>query len=167
MSQRRQSLLFNRELSWLEFNARVLEEAQDPANPILERLRFYCIFHSNLDEFFMVRVASVLRQIRETDPKPDPSGMTPDQLLERILAKARALVDAAGRLYEEKLLPALAKQKIQILSPGQLSETQRRYVDEYYEREIQPILTPLAIDQSHTIPRLSALAIYLAALLES
>jgi len=167
MSQRRQSLLFNRELSWLEFNARVLEEAQDPANPILERLRFYCIFHANLDEFFMVRVASVLRQIRETDPKPDPSGMTPDQLLERILAKARALVDAAGRLYEEKLLPALAKQKIQILSPGQLSETQRRYVDEYYEREIQPILTPLAIDQSHTIPRLSALAIYLAALLES
>jgi polyphosphate kinase len=166
MSQRRQSLFSNRELSWLEFNARVLEEAQDPANPVLERLRFYCIFHSNLDEFFMVRVASVVRQIREADPKPDASGMTPDQLLERMLAKVRALVESAGRLYEEKLVPALAKQKIQILAAGQLGEAQRRYVDEYCEREIQPILTPLAIDQSHTMPRLSALAIYLAVLLE-
>ena len=166
MSQRRQSLFFNRELSWLEFNARVLEEAQDAGNPILERLRFYCIFNSNLDEFFMVRVASVFRQIREADPKPDSSGMTPDQLLEKILAKVRTLVDASGRLYEEKLLPALAKQKIQILAPAQLGENQRRYVDEYSEREIQPILTPLAIDQSHTIPRLTALATYLAVLLE-
>ena len=166
MSQRRQSLFLNRELSWLEFNARVLEEAQDAGNPILERLRFYCIFNSNLDEFFMVRVASVFRQIREADPKPDPSGMTPDQLLEKILAKVRTLVDASGRLYEEKLLPALAKQKIQILAPAQLGENQRRYVDEYSEREIQPILTPLAIDQSHTIPRLTALATYLAVLLE-
>ncbi|MBP1601178.1 MAG: ppk, partial [Acidobacteria bacterium] len=166
MSQRRQSLFFNRELSWLEFNARVLEEAQDAGNPILERLRFYCIFNSNLDEFFMVRVASVFRQIREADPKPDPSGMTPDQLLEKILAKVRTLVDASGRLYEEKLLPALAKQKIQILAPAQLGENQCRYVDEYSEREIQPILTPLAIDQSHTIPRLTALATYLAVLLE-
>ncbi len=167
MSQRRQSLFVNRELSWLEFNARVLEEAQDAGNPILERLRFYCIFNSNLDEFFMVRVASVLRQIREADPKPDPSGMTPDQLLDKILAKVRALVDASGRLYEEKLLPALAKQKIQILAAGQLGESQRRYVDEYFDRELQPILTPLAIDQSHTIPRLTALATYLAILLES
>lgn len=167
MSQRRQSLSFNRELSWLEFNARVLEEAQDSSNPVLERLRFYCIFNSNLDEFFMVRVASVLRQIREGDAKPDASGTIPEQALDRILTKARALVDIAGRLYEEKLVPALAKQKIQILAQAQLSDAQRRYVDEYFGREIQPILTPLAVDQSHTIPRLSALAIYLAVFLES
>jgi polyphosphate kinase len=166
MSQRLQSLFINRELSWLEFNARVLEEAQDATNPILERLRFYCIFNSNLDEYFMVRVASVLRQVREEDPKAGPSGITPDQLLKMILAKTRALVDSAGRLYEEKLVPALAKQKIQILAMGQMGETQQHYLDEYYEREIQPILTPLAIDQSHTVPRLSALAIYLAVLLE-
>src|SRR5512136_3152368 len=115
MSPRRQSLFFNRELSWLEFNARVLEEAQDPANPVLERVRFYCIFHSNLDEFFMVRVASLLRRIEEGDTQPDPAGMTPRMQFDLVLARARELQETSFTLYEEKLLPALAKEKIRVL----------------------------------------------------
>ena len=167
MSPRRQNLFFNRELSWLEFNARVLEEAQDPRNPLLERLRFFCIFHSNLDEFFMVRVASVLRQIQDGEMKPDHSGLTPPEALQRILARVRTLLDTAGRLYDEKLLPALAKEKIGILSPEQLSESQTKYLDEYFEREVFPVLTPVAIDPLQPIPRLTALAVHLAVLLES
>ncbi len=166
MSPRRQNLFLNRELSWLEFNARVLEEAQDPRNPLLERVRFYCIFNSNLDEFFMVRVASVLRQIRDGDIKPDHSGLTPSDLLDRILTKVRSLIDTAGRLYKDKLLPALSKEKIRILSPDQLSESQVGYLDGYFDREILPILTPIAIEPGQPVPRLAALALYLAVLLE-
>ena len=89
MSTRRTVNYLNRETSWLEFNRRVLEEAQDSRNPLLERLRFYCIFRSNLDEFFMVRVASLQHLIEEGDNKPDPSGLTPSEQLEAIFSRVR------------------------------------------------------------------------------
>jgi polyphosphate kinase len=155
----------NRELSWLEFNRRVLEEAQDSRNPLLERLRFYCIFHSNLDEFFMVRVASLLRQIREGDTKPDASGLTPYDQLEQILARVRELQATSCSLYLDKLLPALAGENIHILSRHELKEPHFRYLDSYFDKEIYPTLTPVAIDQSHTFPRLIGLAFNLGVLL--
>ncbi len=166
MSPRSPNPFINREASWLEFNSRVLEEAQDPKNPLLERLRFYCIFYANLDEFFMVRVASILRRIGEGEVKPDPSGLTPFQELEMVNAKVRALESTAQALYETELLPALAKEKMRILDPGQLGQAHQRYLDATFEREIYPVLTPIAVDPEQSFPRLVALALHLAVLLE-
>ncbi len=165
MTSRRPDLFLNRELSWLEFNRRVLEEAQDEQNPLLERLRFLGIFHSNLDEFFMVRVASLLRRMAEGENKPDPAGMIPQQQLDQILLRVRDLQQASCALYEEKLLPALTGEKIRILRLEELGPDQERYVDNYFDREIYPILTPVAVDQSHSFPRLAGLAVNLAVLL--
>lgn len=152
MKTRGPQLFLNREMSWLEFNRRVLEEAQDAKNPLLERLRFFCIFHSNLDEFFMVRVASLLRQVREEDNKPDPSGLTPYRQLELIFARVRELQETSCTLYKEKLLPALAKENIRILPLEELKPFQQKYLDDYFDTQIYPILTPVAIDQAHPFP---------------
>jgi len=165
MKSRGPQLFLNREMSWLEFNRRVLEEAQDSKNPLLERLRFFCIFHSNLDEFFMVRVASLLRQIREGDNKPDPSGLTPYKQLEQIFARVRELQETSCALYLEKILPALAKENVRILSLEELKPSQQKYLDEYFDRNIYPILTPIAIDQANPFPRLIGLAFNLGVLL--
>jgi polyphosphate kinase len=157
--------LLSREISWLEFNARVLEEAQDSKNPLLERLRFFCIYHSNLDEFFMVRVASLLRRIGEGDNKAEPSGLTPQRQLELIYAKVRALQEVCGKLYNEQLIPALTKEKIHLLPLQELKPDQQEFLDEYFAREIYPILTPVAIDQVRPFPRLIGLALNLGVLL--
>ena len=166
MSQTKTSLLINRETSWLEFNRRVLEEAQDPRNPLLERLRFFCIFHSNLDEFFMVRVASLQHLIERGDNNPDPSGLTPYQQLELVLSQVRALVDTSRKLYCEEMIPALAKEDIYIRILDQLNSLQQKFLDEYFEKEIYPVLTPVAMDDSHPFPWLAGLTSNLAVLLE-
>jgi polyphosphate kinase len=165
MSPRSANPFLNREASWLEFNSRVLEEARDPKNPLLERLRFFCIFFSNLDEFFMVRVASVLRRIHEGHHKPDPAGFTPFQELEFIDARVRELEETAHRLYAEELLPALGREKIRILPLQELTSAQQKFLDSYFETEIYPVLTPIAIDETIAFPRLVALAFNLAVLL--
>jgi polyphosphate kinase len=165
MTARKPSAFLNRETSWLEFNRRVLEEAQDPRNPLMERLRFFCIFHSNLDEFFMVRVASLQHQIEQGDNNPDPSGLTPYQQLETVLSHVRELYDAGSRLYCETLLPALAKENVHILALDELSPAQGQYLDEYFEKEAYPILTPVAVDETHPFPRLPGLTSNLAVLL--
>ncbi len=157
----------NRELSWLEFNQRVFAEAQDTKNPLLERLRFLCIFYSNLDEFFMVRVASLQHLVDKGNSKPDPSGLTPYQQLELIFARVRELYTTSWKLYHKELLPALAKQNIIIHPPAKLGPAQERYLDEYFEKEIYPILTPIAIDQVNSFPWLPGLAFNLAILLQS
>ncbi len=167
MSPRKANAFLNRELSWLEFNRRVLEEAQDPRNPLLERVRFYCIFRSNLDEFFMVRVASLQHLIEQGDNNPDPSGLTPREQLESILARVREVYDASGDLYCSELVPALEKEGIFIRSPEQLRPEQEKHLDEYFEKEIFPVLTPVAIDDFHPFPHLPPLAFSLAALLQS
>lgn len=166
MSARGQSLFLSREISWLEFNARVLQEAQDPKTPLLERLRFFCIFHSNIDEFFMVRVASLLRQVLEGERKPDCAGLDPQKQLDLIRARVRDLLDASSSLYLESLLPALAKERIRILGIDDLSPAQASYLDDVFEREIYPILTPIACSPSTPFPRLPGLAPTLAVLLE-
>jgi polyphosphate kinase len=158
---------FNRELSWLEFNRRVLEEAQDPSNPLLERLRFYCIFHSNLDEFFMVRVAGIHHLIEEGDLNPDPAGLTPYQQLEAVHAKVRRLREESSRLYQEDLLPALAREHIRILQAGEMSPAQQKHLDWYFENEIYPVLTPVAADEAQRFPHLPGLVLNLAVLLRS
>jgi polyphosphate kinase len=162
MTPRRPGEFLNRELSWLEFNSRVLEEAQDPRTPLLERFRFYCIFHSNLDEFFMVRVASLIRKVEEGDLKPDPSGLLPARQLELIRSRATGLVTQAGDLYHKELIPSLAKEGVGILDAGQISDVQQAYLDDYFEREVYPVLTPIAIDEARAFPRLAGLAVNLA-----
>jgi polyphosphate kinase len=162
MSKDTPAYFFNRELSWLEFNRRVLEEAQDSSNPLLERLRFYCIFHSNLDEFFMVRVASVFRQIEDEDHNPDDSGLTPRRQLEELLKQVRALQEASSRLYQQELLPALDREQLQILAAGDMSPTQRKHLDWYFENEVYPVLTPIAIDETGIFPHMPNLALILA-----
>jgi polyphosphate kinase len=166
MSARSSNTFLNRETSWLEFNRRVLEEAQDRRNPLLERLRFFCIFHSNLDEFFMVRVASLQHLIEQGDNNPDPSGLTPRQQLEQVLSVVRELYDASFSLYCGELIPALAKQNIFIRTLDQLKPAQERYLEEYFEKEIYPVLTPIAVDEAHPFPRLPGLALNLAVLLQ-
>jgi polyphosphate kinase len=167
MSPRKTSIFLNREISWLEFNRRVLEEAQDPKNPLLERVRFYCIFRSNLDEFFMVRVASLQHLIEQGDNNPDPSGFTPHEQREQVLSRARELYEAGGSLYCGELIPALEKEKIYIRTLGQLTPEQEKILDEYYEKEIYPVLTPVAVDDAHPFPWIPGLTFNLAVLLES
>ncbi len=166
MSASKPGVFLNRETSWLEFNRRALEEAQDPQNPLLERLRFYCIFHANLDEFFMVRVASLHRMIEVGDNHPDPSGLTPPQQLDLIFNRVREAYEASGTLYSSELVPALAKEKIVIRAPGQLKPAQEKYVDEYFEKEIYPVLTPIAVNVPQPFPRLQGLTFNLAVLLQ-
>lgn len=166
MSARGTTPFLNRETSWLEFNRRVLGEAQDARNPLLERLRFFCIFHSNLDEFFMVRVASLLHQIEQGEAGPDPSGLTPHQQIEQILPIIRELQEASSVLYRKELVPALAKHDIHLRPLDELKPTQEKYLDEYFDKEIYPVLTPVSVDEAHPFPWVPGLTFNLAVLLE-
>jgi polyphosphate kinase len=158
----------NRELSWLEFNARVLEEAQDASNPLMERVKFLAIFSSNLDEFFMVRVAGLREQafggVAAQDVAAD--GLDPLTQLQRISQRARELVEQQYRCWNKEILPALAEQEIQILTFEQCDKAQRRIIDEFFRQRAFPILTPMAIDPSHPSPRFHNRGLYLASLLQ-
>jgi polyphosphate kinase len=158
----------NRELSWLEFNARVLEEAQDASNPLLERLKFLAIFSSNLDEFFMVRVAGLREQAFGGVAPQDLTSDGFDSLtqLRRISTRVRSLVDQQCRCWNELLLPELNQQGIQLLGQSDLSKAQRKTVSEFFHRRAFPIITPMAIDPSHPSPRFHNRGLYLAALLQ-
>ncbi|HYO25632.1 MAG TPA: polyphosphate kinase 1, partial [Lacipirellulaceae bacterium] len=158
----------NRELSWLEFNARVLEEAQDASNPLMERVKFLAIFSSNLDEFFMVRVAGLREQafggVAAQDVAAD--GIDPLAQLQRISKRVRELVHQQYRCWNKEILPALAEQGIHILDCDGCDKAQRRIVDEFFRQRAFPILTPMAIDPSHPSPRFHNRGLYLAALLQ-
>ena len=148
------ALYFNRELSWLAFNRRVLEEAQDPTVPLLERLKFLAIFSSNLDEFFMVRVAGLQAQTHRTIAEVPPDGLTPHEQLQAISQRAHTLVDSAYRLWNEEMLPALRRAGIVIVRPEELAPTDLAVLDERFRTDIFPVLTPLAIDPGHPFPHL-------------
>jgi polyphosphate kinase len=163
---RQSDILINREASWLEFNLRVLEEAQDKSNPLLERLRFYCIFHSNLDEFFMVRVASLQHLIEQGDNNPDPAGLNPRQQLDLIFPRVRKFYEAGYELYSKELIPALAKEKIFIRSLDQIKAAQEKFLDDFFDRAIYPVLTPIAVDESHSSTWVPGLTSNLAVLLQ-
>jgi polyphosphate kinase len=151
----------NRELSWLAFNERVLEEAADPTTLLLERAKFAAIVASNLDEFFMVRVAG-LRHDVEHQGGPDLSGLTPSQQLTAVAERAHAIVDALYRLTIEELIPALARAGVRLLSWGELEAHQQRALAEYFRESVLPVLTPLAIDAARPFPLLSSLSLNLA-----
>lgn len=158
----------NRELSWLEFNARVLEEAEDETNPLLERLKFLSIFSSNLDEFMMVRVSGLRSQMQGM---AEPEDRMPEQLsiheqFQQVHARTQALVARQHACLRDQVLPRLSQAGISLLAPADLSSQQKAYIDEYFQQTVFPVLTPMAIDPSHPTPHLRSRGLYIAAIIE-
>jgi polyphosphate kinase len=158
-------LFLNRELSWLAFNLRVLEEAMDVQTPLVERLKFAAIAASNLDEFFMVRVAALKHMVEEGDTAPDSAGLTPGQQLQQIAQRAHEMVDRLYKTLMEEILPALGTHGIRILPVAELEAAQRDALTRHFEEEVQPALTPLAIDYSRPFPHLAGLSLNIGLLL--
>lgn len=156
------SLYINRELSLLEFQRRVLEEARDENNPLLERLKFLAIFGSNMDEFFMVRVSGIRKQIEAGVTDVSSDGMTPRDELAAIRKLAQELFHDAQQCLQRKLLPKLEKAGIHILEYHKLTKSQRERADAYFKDVIYPVLTPLALDPGHPFPHISNLSLNLA-----
>jgi polyphosphate kinase len=153
-SRPREARYFNRELSWLEFNQRVLDEALDASSPLLERVKFFCIVNSNLDEFFEVRVAGLKQAAEDGTTERTPDGLNVQQTLRAIRQRTARLVDDSYRCWREQLVPALAKHGIRFHAADRLDESDRRWLDAYYREQVHPVLTPLAIDPSHPFPEL-------------
>src|SRR5437899_5010764 len=144
----------NRELSWLAFNRRVLEEAQDPAQPLIERVKFLTIFSSNLDEFFEIRVAGIKQQIESETSDLGPDGLSPTELFDRIQKTVRQLVATQYALWKNELQPELAKNGIYVREMVELSAKRAAWANRYFHQEVLPMLTPLAVDASHPFPHL-------------
>lgn len=157
---------FNRELSWLEFNRRVLDEALDDTNPLLERLKFLSIFSTNLDEFFMIRVSGLKEQIAEGVTRLSRDGLSPAEQLREIRERLRALLDAQMSCLNEQILPALADRGIKIYSYWDLNKSEKKRLDEYFLAKIFPVLTPQAVDLSHRFPFISNLSLNLGLTVE-
>ncbi len=156
------SLFLNRELSWLDFNRRVLAEAEDEGNPLLERLKFVAIFGSNLDEFFMKRVGGLKQQLALNVLELTPDGRSPKEQLEAINAAVRPMVAAQHRVFLEQLVPALAAGGVAILRWEALSVGERAQLRRFFEASVFPVLTPLALDPAHPFPFISNLSLSLA-----
>src|SRR6266567_645659 len=144
----------NRELSWLEFNRRVLEEAQDPTQPLIERVKFLTIFSSNLDEFFEIRVAGIKQQIQSETSDVGPDGLSPTETFNNIQRVVRELVATQCALWKNELLPELAKNGIYVREMAELPTKRAAWAHRYFQQEVFPMLTPLAVDASHPFPRL-------------
>ncbi|QOV24234.1 polyphosphate kinase 1 [Anabaenopsis elenkinii] len=157
----------NRELSWLEFNSRVLHEACDPRTLLLERLKFLAIFSANLDEFFMVRVAALKQQVEAKVSQLTPDGRTPQQQLDDIRSTLTPQVTRQHQQFQQVLQPLLASHGIHILDYINLNQKQRTYLDNYFEEQIFPVLTPLAVDPSHPFPFISNLSLNLAVVVQN
>lgn len=156
------SLYINRELSLLEFQRRVLEEARDEENPLLERLKFLAILGSNMDEFYMVRVSGIRKQVESNVLKLSEDGLTPREELAVIRKTAQDLMQDAQQCFQRKLLPKLDKEGIHILDYPKLSASQKERADKYFKDVIYPVLTPLALDPGHPFPHISNLSLNLA-----
>src|SRR3982075_2742707 len=144
----------NRELSWLEFNRRVLEEAQDPTQPLIERVKFLTIFSSNLDEFFEIRVAGIKQQSASETSEVGPDGLSPTETFNNIQRMARELVATEYKLWKEEILPELAKNGIRVQGMAELNAKRAAWAQRYFQEEVFPMLTPLAVDASHPFPQL-------------
>ena len=156
------TLFFNRELSWLEFNARVLNEAFDDRNPLLERLKFLSIFSTNLDEFYMVRVAGLRRQVAAGVTSSPADGLSPQAQLDAIERRVRDLLAQARECLHDRLLPALDEKGIRFVRMTDLTPSEWNTVDLFFESEVFPVLTPLAVDPGHPFPYVSNLSLSLA-----
>src|SRR5437762_13069642 len=159
------ALFLNRELSWLEFNSRVLHEAIDERNPLLERLNLLAIFNTNLDEFYMVRVAGLRRQVAAGVHVLSPDGRSPADQLAAISARVNELMRAQRTLLYDTLLPALGKHGVTLVSIDDLTSAEWQTVDEFFEAQVFPVLTPLAVDPGHPFPYISNLSLSLAVVL--
>jgi polyphosphate kinase len=159
------SLYINRELSLLEFQRRVLEEAEDEDNPLLERVKFLAIFGSNMDEFFMVRVSGIRKQVEARITEIPPDGMTPRDQLAAIRKSSVELYAEAHAYLQRKLLPNLQKAGIEVSDYNKLSKAQKDKVDTYFHEVVHPVLTPLALDPGHPFPHISNLSLNLAIVL--
>ncbi len=144
--------LISRELSWLEFNQRVLDEATDPKNPLLERGKFLSITTSNLDEFFMVRVGSLKDHIHSEINKPDPAGLTPKQQMKRVAVRAHTMIEDQYAIYNDSFLPKLKEEGIEILSAEDLTDVEKEKTARYFAEEVFPVLTPMAVDPGRPFP---------------
>ena len=159
---------YNRELSWISFNYRVLEEAQDKTIPLLDRLKFLSITASNLDEFFMIRVASLKDMVQVNYTKKDIAGMTPEKQLAEINKKTHKLVQEQYDTYNTLLLPALEEENIHIIEHHEdLTKEQAAYVDTYFRSEVYPVLTPMAVDSSRPFPLIRNKSLNIGALLKT
>ncbi len=145
---------FNRELSWLEFNQRVLDEALDARTPLLERVKFFCIFSSNLDEFFEVRVAGIKQQIESDVVARSIDGLTSTETFQAVVRRVRGMLEVQNRCWREELRPTLAAHGIRFLPFSELTEPDQQQLENYYHEQVRPVLTPLAIDPAHPFPQL-------------
>ncbi|ATW26299.1 RNA degradosome polyphosphate kinase [Candidatus Formimonas warabiya] len=161
------SNFFNRELSWIEFNKRVLEEAQGRRHPLLERLKFASIVSSNFDEFYMIRVASLQDQVLAGFREPDGSGMTPAQQLEAISGMVHETVEVLYQCFNESLVPALKKEGIHLLRAPDLTAEQKANLAQFYQKTVYPVLTPLVVDQSRPFPLINNRSLNIALLLSN
>ena len=156
----------SRESSWLEFNQRVLNEALDPGNPLLERVKFFCIASSNLDEFFEVRVAGIKQQIQSDIVERSIDGRTATETLCLLRERVAVMVDQQFRCWREELVPELAKNGIHFLLPAELEKPNQTWLEQYYNTQVRPVLTPLGIDPSHPFPQLLNKSLNIAVHLE-
>lgn len=156
----------NRELSWMEFNERVLEEARDKANPLYERLNFMAITGSNLDEHFMIRAASLISLVQAGGSKPDPAGMTPKEQLSRLMDRCQDFVKKQYSTYNRQLIPALAEEGIEIVKPSELDDAALERLEKYFDEHIFPVLSPIAVDAARPFPLLANDSLNLIVLLQ-
>ncbi len=157
----------DRELSWLAFDQRVLELAEDESIPLLERVRFLAIFSSNLDEFFMVRVATLMSKIESGVKSHNSAGFTPTKLLEKISAETRVLIGRQAKCFQDSILPALKAEGISLVSWDELNDQEKSYTTGLFNTRIFPVLTPLAVDPSHPFPYISGLSLNLAVIVKN
>ncbi|KGA19094.1 hypothetical protein GM50_6600 [freshwater metagenome] len=161
------SNLIDRELSWLSFNERVLDLAADPSTPLLERVRFMAIFSSNLDEFYMVRVASVLSNLEDGSPMTASPDIEPNVLMKEISRRTHELVSRQSNIFKNELLPELRKSGIELVEWEELDSDERKFVSKIFSDRIFPVLTPLAVDPSHPFPYISGLSLNLAVIVKN
>ena len=158
--------LIDRELSWLAFNERVLELAEDTSNPLLERCRYLAIFSSNLDDFFMIRVATLKRKLESGVTKKNTAGFTPVELMAEISKKTQELIARQTKCFQTDIMPKLAQNGIEITDWESLNEDEKNYINKIFTNRIFPVLTPLAVDPSHPFPYISGLSLNLAVLVK-
>jgi polyphosphate kinase len=158
--------IFNRHHSWMQFNERVLEEARDGKNPLLERVKFLAITASNLDEFVEVRVAGILQQVEHGNCEPGPDGRVPAEVLKELAEKIHSFVKAQYDCWREELLPALAAESVRVVSWKKLGPAARLYIENYYVKSVEPLLTPVTVDPAHPFPHVLNKALCLAFLLK-
>jgi polyphosphate kinase len=159
------NLFFNRHLSWLQFNERVLEEAHDPANPVLERVKFLGITASNLDEFVEVRVAGLLQQVEHGNHDAGPDGRTPEKVLGELAERIQKFVRDQYECWREELVPQLAKESVRVLGLSELGPAAREHIEKFYVSSVEPLLTPVTVDPAHPFPHVLNKALCLAFLL--